>query len=166
MRRPVHPAALLAVGVFLGWALAQPFLSLNLHLMSNQHAQPWWWADPEDEREPDPEADYESEQRLTDLRLSFLMHDLYSLTSARSEYEAAFRELQALFTAIAVMQSTTSSEKDDDDPSNDVWTRHDELVYRTVDTLKALIAEHINKAAAAEQKYSRLLQGNDTNPAN
>lgn len=93
------------------------------------------------------------------------MPDLYSLTSARSEYEAAFRELQALFTAIAVMQSTMSSEKDDD-PSNDVWTRHDELVYRTVDTLKALIAEHINKAAAAEQKYSRLLQGNDTNPAN
>jgi hypothetical protein len=26
MTRPVHPAALLAVGVFLGWALAQPFL--------------------------------------------------------------------------------------------------------------------------------------------
>jgi len=25
MRRPVHPAALLAAGVFLGWALAQPF---------------------------------------------------------------------------------------------------------------------------------------------
>ena len=25
MTRPVHPAALLAVGVFLGWALAQPF---------------------------------------------------------------------------------------------------------------------------------------------
>jgi hypothetical protein len=39
--------------------------------MSNQHAQPWWWVDPEDEREPDPEADYESEQRLTDLRLDF-----------------------------------------------------------------------------------------------
>jgi hypothetical protein len=93
------------------------------------------------------------------------MFDFNVLTSARSEYEAAFRELQALFTAVAVMQSTISSEKDDD-LSTHTWTSHDELVYHTVDTLKTLIAEHVNKAAAAEQKYSRLLQANDTNPAN
>ncbi len=84
------------------------------------------------------------------------MFDFNALNSARNEYEDAFCELQALFTAVAVMQSTVSSEKDDDS-SDDTWTGNDELVYRTVNTLKTIIAEHIKKAAASEQKYSRLL---------
>ena len=37
MTRSVHPAVLLAAGVFLGWAVAQPFPSTAHHGNDSQH---------------------------------------------------------------------------------------------------------------------------------
>lgn len=93
---------------------------------------------------------------LMDLRHAQLVSQL---DSARSEYEAAFRELQALFTAVSLVQHSVSDEDDEN-----------ELVYRTVDALKSVIAERINKAAVAEQGYAKCIRllgtFNDTDPAN
>ena len=39
MNRPVHPAALMAVGVFLGWAIAQPMYQPSSHTFTTESCQ-------------------------------------------------------------------------------------------------------------------------------